>query len=68
MESFTFDFILDIILIRYNLKGTDQKYRIEVRHILTKQALDGLKFWMDSVHVKMDSVKLQSIYPSHFQR
>lgn len=33
MESFTFDFILDIILIRYNLKGTDQKYLIEVQDL-----------------------------------
>lgn len=33
MESFTFDFILDIILIRNNIKSTDQKYRIEVQDL-----------------------------------
>lgn len=33
MESFTFDFILDIILIRNNIKGTDQKYQIEVQDL-----------------------------------
>lgn len=33
MESFTFDFILDIIIIWYNLKGADQKYRIEAQDL-----------------------------------